>query len=92
MAFLVFPIGALLGWFVRPPRRAAVATSVVGLGALAVLVALWSNGAEVSPLETLVLVVGTPISRPWRPKCPSGACRATPPGSRWAAGGNPRCE
>ena len=62
MAILIFAIGAVLGWFVRPPSRAAAVTGAVGFGALAVLVALWATGAEVSPLETLVVVLGTPIA------------------------------
>lgn len=62
MAILIFPIGVVLGWLIRPPGRAAAATAAIGLTALAVLVVLWSTGAEVSPLETLVLAVGTPIS------------------------------
>ncbi len=62
MALLIFPIGVLLGWFIRPPARAAWVTAAVGVGALAVLGILWLSGTEVSPLETLVLVVGTPLA------------------------------
>ena len=62
MALLIFPIGAVLGWFILPPRRAAMVTVTVGVVALAVLVALWASGAGVSPLETVVLIIGTPIS------------------------------
>jgi hypothetical protein len=62
MAILIFPIGVVLGWFIRPPGRAAAVTTAVGLGALAVLGVLWLTGAEVSPFETLGLVLGTPIA------------------------------
>jgi hypothetical protein len=62
MALLIFPIGVLLGWLVRPAQRAAWATVAVGAAALVVLVALWVGGVEVSPLETVVLFVGTPIA------------------------------
>ena len=62
MALLIFPIGVLLGWFIRPPARAAWVTAFVGVGALSVLGVLWLRGVEVSPLETLVLVVGTPLA------------------------------
>jgi hypothetical protein len=62
MAILIFAIGAVLGWFIRPPMRAAAVTTAVGLGALAVLGVLALTGAEVSPLEALVLVFGTPIA------------------------------
>jgi hypothetical protein len=62
MAILIFAVGVVLGWFIRPPRRAAVLTTTVGLGALAVLGVLALTGAEVSPFEALVLVLGTPIA------------------------------
>ena len=62
MAILIFPVAVVLGWFIRPPRRAAAVTAVVGMGALVVLVVLWLAGAEVSPLETIVLAIGTPLS------------------------------
>src|SRR5688500_2961313 len=62
MALLIFPIGVVLGWFIRPPGRAAAVSAAVGLGALVVLGILSLTGAEVSPLEALVLVVGTPIA------------------------------
>ncbi len=62
MAILIFPIGVVLGWFIRPPVRAALATAAVGFGALAVLGVLWIKSAEVSPLETLVLALGTPMA------------------------------
>ena len=62
MAILIFAIGLVLGWFIRPPRRAAAVTTAVGLGALAVLLGLTLTGAQVSPLEALVLVFGTPIA------------------------------
>ncbi len=62
MAILIFPIGVLLGWLIRPPRRAAVVTAAVGVVALAVLAILWFTGAEVSPIETVVLAMGTPVA------------------------------
>lgn len=62
MALLIIPIGMLVGWFVRPPIRAAWATTAVGVGALAVLAVLWMSGVEVSPLETLVLIICTPLA------------------------------
>lgn len=62
MALLIIPIGAVLGWFVRPPSRAAGVTVAVGVVALVVLAILWVGGAEVSPVETLFLIVGTPPS------------------------------
>ena len=62
MALLILPIGVLLGWFVRPPRRAAIVTAVVGGIALVGMVVLIAAGTGASPLETLVLAVGTPIA------------------------------
>lgn len=62
MAILIFPIGVVLGWLIRPPGRAAAATGAVGVAALVVLGVLSLTGAEVSPLETLVLLLGTPIA------------------------------
>lgn len=62
MALLIFPIGVLLGWFIRQPRRAAIVTAVVGGIALVGMVVLIAAGTGASPLETLVLAVGTPTS------------------------------
>jgi hypothetical protein len=62
MALLIIPIGVVLGWLVRPEQRAAWVTAAIGAAALVVLVALWIGGAEISPIETAVLVVGTPIA------------------------------
>ena len=62
MAILIFPIGVVLGWFIRPPGRAATVTCAVGVTALVVLGILALSGAEVSPIETAVLIIGTPIS------------------------------
>lgn len=62
MALLILPIGVLVGWFVRPPRRAAIVTAVVGGIALVGMVVLIAAGTGASPLETLVLAVGTPIA------------------------------
>lgn len=63
MALLIFPLGVLLGWFVRPPRRAAVAVQSVGFGAFVVLSLIWGfTDVEVDPLEPVVLVFGTPFA------------------------------
>ena len=62
VALLIFPIGLVLGWIIRSPGRAAVATAAVGIVTLVVLGVLWFDGEEVSPLETLVIVVGTPTA------------------------------
>ena len=63
MALLIFPLGIVLGWFLRPPHRAAAATQSVGFGAFVVLSLLWGfTGVEVSPLEPVVLVFGTPLA------------------------------
>jgi hypothetical protein len=63
MALLIFPLGILLGWFVRPPRQAEVATFALGYGALIVLSLLWGFiGFVVSPFDGLVLLVGTPLA------------------------------
>jgi hypothetical protein len=43
MAILIFPIAVLLGWLIRPPRRAAVVTAAVGLGGLVFFVVLGLN-------------------------------------------------
>jgi hypothetical protein len=62
MAILIFPIGVLVGWLIRPPRRAAAVTAAAGLGGLAFFVVLGLNSEGVSPIETAVLVLGTPIA------------------------------
>ena len=62
MAIPIFPIGVLLGWLIRPPGRAAVATAAVGLAGLVFFVVLGLNSEGVSPIETVVLVLGTPIA------------------------------
>ena len=62
MALLIFPIGLLAGWLLRSPKWAAAVTLAIGVAALVVLWLLWWGGAMVSPLETLVLAFGTPLS------------------------------
>jgi hypothetical protein len=62
MALLIFPLAIVLGWFVRPPRRAATATYALGFGVFVVLSLLWVVGLEVSPWEAVVLIVGTPLA------------------------------
>ena len=62
MTLLILPIGVALGWFLRPPRRAAVVTVGVGVAALVVLGILALTGAEVSPLETIALIICTPLA------------------------------
>jgi energy-converting hydrogenase Eha subunit C len=62
MALLIFPLALVLGWFVRPPGRAAVVTAAIGLIALAGYLLLGLAGVVVSPLETTVLLLGTPLA------------------------------
>ena len=64
MALLIFPLGILLGWFVRPPRRAEVATYVLGFGAFIVVSMLWAfiGGFVVRPFDGFVLLFGTPLA------------------------------
>ena len=63
MAFSIFLIGAVLGWLVRPPNRAAAVTVVVGLALLILYLVLgWVADLVVSPLETIVLLLGTPLA------------------------------
>ena len=62
MALLIFPVGVLLGWFIHSPKRAAVVTGIVGLAALVVYIGLGLTGVEVSPIEAVVLILGTPIA------------------------------
>lgn len=62
MAILIFPIGALLGWFVRAPRRAAALTAAAGLAGLVLFVVLGLATEGVSPIESGILLLGTPIA------------------------------
>lgn len=63
MALLIIPLGVVLGWFLRPPRRAVVATQSVGFGAFVVLSLLWGfTAVAVNPFEPVVLLVGTPFA------------------------------
>ena len=62
MALLIFPVGLLAGWILQAPRWAATVTAVIGVATLVVLWFLSLSGAMISPLETLVLVAGTPLS------------------------------
>ena len=62
MALLIIPIGVLLGWLIRSPKRAAAATVAVGAAALVAYLGLGLTGVEMSPLETLALVLGTPAA------------------------------
>ena len=63
MGLLIIPLGIVLGWFLRPPHRAAVATQSVGFGAFVALSLLWGfTGVEVNPLEPIVLLFGTPFA------------------------------
>jgi hypothetical protein len=63
VALLIIPLGILLGWFLRPPHRAAVATQSVGFSAFIALSLLWGfTGVEVNPLEPILLLVGTPFA------------------------------
>jgi hypothetical protein len=97
MALLILPIGVALGWFIRPPRRAAGFTVAVGLAGLAVLLISWLSGAQVSPLETVVLVIGTPIAAAlafkvaqWRlSRRPNSRSAPRTPGRGWDGDGLP---
>jgi hypothetical protein len=62
MALLIFPVGVLLGWFIDSPKRAAAVTGAVGLAALVLYLGLGLAGVEVSPIEAVVLLCGTPIA------------------------------
>jgi hypothetical protein len=62
MALLIFPLAIVLGWFVHSPGRAAAVTAAIGIGALALYLLLGVTGVVVSPLETTVLLLGTPLA------------------------------
>jgi hypothetical protein len=62
MALLILPLGVILGLVVWPPKRAAWYTVAVGVGALAVLGGFWVSDTEVSPWESLMLAIGTPVA------------------------------
>jgi len=62
MAILVLPLGLIIGLIVGDERRARIATLVVGLATFLALAIIAIAGVEVSPLEVLVLLVGTPIA------------------------------
>ena len=62
MALLVLPLGFVLGLILADAFWAAIVTAVVGLAALLVLLILAMSGIEVSPLEVLTLLIGTPIA------------------------------
>jgi hypothetical protein len=59
---LIFLVGTTLGWFVHPPKRAAAVTVVIGLALLILYLALGLTGVVVSPIETIVLLLGTPLA------------------------------
>lgn len=61
MALLIFQIAVVMGWFIHPPGRAAAVTASIGVGALFAYLALGSTGVDVSPFESVVLVLGTPL-------------------------------
>lgn len=61
MSLLIFPLAAVLGWFIQPPGRAAAVTAAIGLGALVLYLGLGLAGVVVSPLESIVLLLGTPL-------------------------------
>jgi hypothetical protein len=54
MALLILPIGLVIGLIVADGQRAVFLTLVIGLAPL--------RGVEVSPWETLILVVGLPLA------------------------------
>jgi hypothetical protein len=62
MALLTLPIGRVIGLIVADGRRAVFLTLVIGLAALLTLGLAALRGVEVSPWETLVLVVGLPLA------------------------------
>jgi hypothetical protein len=62
MALLIFPLAIVLGWFVHSPGRAAAVTAAIGIGVLALYLLLGVTGVVVSPLETTVLLLGTPLA------------------------------
>ena len=62
MALLIFLIGTILGWFVHPPKRAAAATVAAGLAFLIIYLVIGLSDLVVSPLETIVLLLGTPLA------------------------------
>ena len=62
MALLILLIGTVLGWFVHPPKRAAAVTVAVGLVFLIIYLALGLSDLVVSPLELIVLLLGTPLA------------------------------
>ena len=62
MALLIFPLAIVLGWFIHPPGRAAAVTAGIALGVLALYLLLGFAGVVVSPLETIVLLIGTPLA------------------------------
>jgi surfactin synthase thioesterase subunit len=61
MALLIFPLAVVLGWFIHPPGRAAAVTAAIGLGALILYLGVGWTGVVVSPLESVVLLFGTPL-------------------------------
>jgi hypothetical protein len=65
VAFLIFPLGVLLGWFINPPRRAEFATYAAGYGAFTIVSLLWafsSGRLVVDSLQSVVLLFGTPFA------------------------------
>ena len=59
VALLILPIGLALGFILGRARLAAGITLVIGASAV---VAYWVSGFEVSPIESAILLVGTPIA------------------------------
>ncbi len=62
MALLILPIGLALGWVLGKVRVAVILTLAIGAGALVVYLIAGTRGVEVSPFETLVLIVCLPVA------------------------------
>lgn len=62
MALLILPLGLVIGLIVADGRRAGFLTLVIGLAALLALGIAALRGVEVSPWETLALVVCLPLA------------------------------
>ena len=62
MALLILPIGLIIGLIVADARRAMIVILVIGLFALLALGIFALAGVEVSPFETLALLVCLPLA------------------------------
>ncbi len=62
MALLILPIGLVLGWILGKARLAAIVTLVIGAAALVAYLISGTQGVEVSPWETVILIVFLPVA------------------------------